>query len=675
MQAGLFPILVLVLSAASSYALNDCDESFARAAKIVSLSSQGKVGEEQGNRFLGTLTAEQLSPALDRSQELTRVLSTRLGTPAELTALGDLARDGFEVYEVSSSKGTFVLKVFGDGGRKSMRQFLRELAVNHAVGGTLSQLVLSPGVDAFTLQDKTGTHPTLLMRKADGVGLDVLIKRVSSEAHGLLNAEHALGFTGQALADFHQRERAIEPSKTVRKEARELLKDEHLDKFRRWYETDQETPISVVDRLLAEHLLTGPQAKAFTKVLKEKLKRAKRNAPGVITVVHGDAKPSNFFFDKKTARVTAIDLETMGRTLQQTGDAAEDVGRMLGSLKKEGALSGLGGFEIKRLQAAFLDSYFHNWKGNRAQFKERVDFYELRYWGVTLADPNTKLTPEQRRRLAENLLDEAEISRPEVHALQRLLDAPYRDLDDVELPSSVPLEVGSHDSETMFKLAKQTWAELFDDRVLTEALERIKDKSLGQEDFQYLKALRKRAILLRSTFQVFDQTHMPPKKLHQFVQTFGEMNDAIANGKTKLASRAAEDVLKLVKANEPKSSFSAFKPATPASIGHHLAATTTEIGRTLAKATLTAREFHSVRKSVRQLHAFVRLLQASEPTEAKASALDYLHALNLHTGAIHDQFVTRSLNGEIDYEKATLAVPGDLRDNLTRIMTRLQIDP
>ncbi|KAI9934538.1 hypothetical protein ASPWEDRAFT_43960 [Aspergillus wentii DTO 134E9] len=80
-------------------------------------------------------------------------------------------------------------------------------------------------------------------------------------------------------------------------------------------------------------------------------------------VVHGDAHPGNFFFDRNTKRTTIIDVTTLHCSLDAEGNPAgtpeRDVGHFLHMLRRTGEQSGMTEDEMEQCARVFVDTYYN----------------------------------------------------------------------------------------------------------------------------------------------------------------------------------------------------------------------------------------------------------------------------------------------------------------------------
>src|SRR5262249_48927893 len=137
-------------------------------------------------------------------------------------------------------------------------------------------------------------------------------------------------------------------------------------------------------------------------------------------------------------------------------------------------------------------------------------------------------------------------------------------LDSVRLPRTIEVSVNKDQAASLFQLARDGWDQAFKPKELKtmlKAIAREESGALSAENRAVLKALRTHSAILRSAFTVFGEGHTAHEALHDFVQDFGKLNDAIESGAEKEIPKASKRLLKSLDPDSIEKGIDGFEPS------------------------------------------------------------------------------------------------------------------
>jgi CHAD domain-containing protein len=239
--------------------------------------------------------------------------------------------------------------------------------------------------------------------------------------------------------------------------------------------------------------------------------------------------------------------------------------------------------------------------------------------------------------------------------------------------SGLKLDVHRSDSAALFYSAEQNFNRSWSPQKLRLELKEVSaGQPVSDAQLERLKIIRKDGNILRHSFVLFDKDHESPPKLDAFVTKFGKMNDALASGNRETAAQYAQKVLKTLDARALKKEISSFEPASHKSFNKHLAAEREELEAGLAKKTISAPEFHDLRKSLTKVLTVLTL--SSDRLKDPAGERFYKRVLSLQTemGELHDNLVAKGMRGEIDYDHHEVTIPPKMRADLKAVLDTLR---
>jgi len=241
------------------------------------------------------------------------------------------------------------------------------------------------------------------------------------------------------------------------------------------------------------------------------------------------------------------------------------------------------------------------------------------------------------------------------------------------LPDKIELHVDARSAGALHARALENFREAFAPDRLEAMLADLAQgsKSIKGHTRTQLKDMRKQGVILRSAYVSLDARHEAPKALDSFVRVFGKLNDAIDNKMGDEIARQAQRMQKLLgqdKLARLDGALQGFRPASGAEFDRYVADAVKVLAGAVDHDELPAKEFHEVRKSLKNLLAVAQLLEDSSTETDQSHALyKHLFELNEQLGKAHDRLVRRDLRGKANYNRATIGVPDWLKASVTRL--------
>lgn len=165
--------------------------------------------------------------------------------------------------------------------------------------------------------------------------------------------------------------------------------------------------------------------------------------------------------------------------------------------------------------------------------------------------------------------------------------------------------------------------------------------------YKYFKEVRKAGQYLRTVFVILDKGHDPPESFQTFVWALGQLNDAFDFPDKSLALTTV-----LKNTVDQGSEWGNFKvrPDAVESILRLAKQPLYRVTQLLESQELSANDFHELRKKLRFFTNIYTLAVKYGQTGEVHTMRDMLVQINDELGAINDDWVQKSLQGEKKYE-------------------------
>jgi hypothetical protein len=237
--------------------------------------------------------------------------------------------------------------------------------------------------------------------------------------------------------------------------------------------------------------------------------------------------------------------------------------------------------------------------------------------------------------------------------------------------TSAPVIILSEQAMTGMWLEHMThWAFCFEPATLEGICERlIEGQEPTREQMEYIKHLKNTGDDLRNFFKLFSVAHEVPTIIQSLVKIVGQVRDQVRKGELQRARKQARKLLDVVlrcgKVAWPE------LQADPAAKARFLRTRVTRMKRCLALNTITAYDFHELKKDFRLVYSVYYQLY---PEAARAST-----GLDTFTGAkklikkMHEVLLEQKYKHGIKYRTTWISLPEDFRAHLLRFLGSLKI--
>lgn len=214
------------------------------------------------------------------------------------------------------------------------------------------------------------------------------------------------------------------------------------------------------------------------------------------------------------------------------------------------------------------------------------------------------------------------------------------------------------------------WSYYFEPEMLEGVCKRlIQGLRPTKGQMEYLTTLKNTGDDLRNFFRLFSVVHKVPTVIQSLVKIVGQVRDQVRLGELQLARKQARKVLKVVpgcsKVDWPE------LQTDPAAKARFLRHRVTRMKRFLALKTITAYDFHELKKDFRLVYSVYYHLY---PEEARASA-----GPGTFTGAkklikrMHQVLLEQKYRRGIKYRTTSLSLPEDFRAHMLGFLGTIKI--
>lgn len=190
------------------------------------------------------------------------------------------------------------------------------------------------------------------------------------------------------------------------------------------------------------------------------------------------------------------------------------------------------------------------------------------------------------------------------------------------------------------------------------------DKSMNalanEDDFRYLKQVRRFGLILRESYCLFGSKHVSPEPFYLFIKSLGTFNDQYwFSPREELKKEVAERNIGNFELENPSIENKDFREYAEKLL--------LDIEELIKEQTLLMNEFHGLRKKIR-LYADNMQVSAAENYQGNMHWLfASLLELSVKLGEKHDEYIKQDLNGEIEYEKTKVEVDPYIVENFEKL--------
>jgi hypothetical protein len=359
----------------------------------------------QLNETLPTVTSRANE---DVVSALTREFQSRFPNQAvRILAPTTLPQSGSQVYVVSvNGVDKQVVKIYS----KNPLLFAQELASQQTVRATKpTHYKLPELVSAFTFQSGSSKYPALVMNKAAGEDVKIVLNRnlTSSSPQALKQSRDIVKDVADAVADFHK---GFIRSNDKSPDILQYMK----------METDRaRTLLSEVDKGAGANAqwISGAELTAMRAKLGGFIDQFAKDGPSQVALVHGDLHTGNMLW--QNGSTTLIDFETAARgtrvnatgAITPNADPLSDVARFVGSLYVDAAADKAKLGRVENISNLFIDTYAKDLGLSRQQVREGVQYHINRYYLLQLS-PTSRLPVNEQCFVMDLMLRQLQIRAP-----------------------------------------------------------------------------------------------------------------------------------------------------------------------------------------------------------------------------------------------------------------------
>jgi len=244
--------------------------------------------------------------------------------------------------------------------------------------------------------------------------------------------------------------------------------------------------------------------------------------------------------------------------------------------------------------------------------------------------------------------------------------------DDINLSAKLPEKIYFDYSQAQltecYYLCRQLWQQDVDRKVLAAMINKIyHQQSFDEKDQLAFKYIRAKFKHLRYAFALYDQRHKYPSKFHIFTALMGSLQDAFKNQQIATMKRFAL-LLKFLLTPSIYAfivkEVNQFTPTSITAFKQHENEQLNFLQVNLAKAEVTSKVFHKMRKVIGRQTAFYTTIKVLYPAEYHEQMFMYLSTINGMMGDLHDELVSKKFQKQQDYNRDTFIIPDEIKSRL-----------
>jgi hypothetical protein len=243
---------------------------------------------------------------------------------------------------------------------------------------------------------------------------------------------------------------------------------------------------------------------------------------------------------------------------------------------------------------------------------------------------------------------------------------------DSAFPSSISLGYAPEQLGEIHAICLQLWRTGVD----RDALNRIvaglcRDPVLSPADQTNFKHIRARFKHLQFAHVTCDARHHYPRAFNWLTALMGELQDALNNKKTGAArfyAWAVRCFLSPLPTWLINREITAFRASSTDGLCGFVGAQMDEVRTVLARAQVTGRVFHGVRKIISRQVAFYDTASILYPSADHDMLVRAFSTTNGLMGSYHDGLIERKLNQLQDYDRDLFPIPDDIRQRLSAMV-------
>ena len=246
--------------------------------------------------------------------------------------------------------------------------------------------------------------------------------------------------------------------------------------------------------------------------------------------------------------------------------------------------------------------------------------------------------------------------------------------------TQVPICLTKQDREHLFYAAQNRWKNAYKtiDRQLLSSFAQGID-ILTQPTIESLNKQREEAALVRSAHNLFSASHKAPIRLHNLVEHFGKLKDAI---KHKITHRICSDALEMIHLMDKyeKRKVHTFIPAEDASFYNFLFENIAQMKKLISQPRLQVNDYHLLKKLSREFGALFLYMSDHAKWQNRGYFIyrtlsEAFFEVNEMMAEVHDAHVLKIMNGELDKtHDVSLVLSKKIALQLNKYLNHLEIE-
>jgi len=247
-------------------------------------------------------------------------------------------------------------------------------------------------------------------------------------------------------------------------------------------------------------------------------------------------------------------------------------------------------------------------------------------------------------------------------------------LSDVSQLRPVTIELSTDFGADSFKRSKDIWDQVFDASRLEAILKKLKDgKKLKKSEISYIQKLKDIGTSIRHNFELLSVQGAVPENFQLLIKSLGQLKDLIGNSSLAKAGKKAKALRKFLKNYHPNSDIEIFLPAGVENIRANMLSTITEMKLILSKITITAYEFHKMKKTIRSLILILENINQTHSTDDMSKVIDSFKLAHKRMGDVNSSIVKEKIERGIQLKTTELFLPHGLKSRLEELISKISL--
>jgi|GEM_PF-4740360 len=230
-----------------------------------------------------------------------------------------------------------------------------------------------------------------------------------------------------------------------------------------------------------------------------------------------------------------------------------------------------------------------------------------------------------------------------------------------------PLLADSEYRKKSFEEVREAFIFEYDRDKIAECLSKNEP---DEEDFRYLKKLRRLGVILRSNYNFFGQSHLSPEVFVNLISNLGRYNDNywLGSAKREQSKIYSENVM----TNGNIKQVLEIDYADNRNFTEYARGMIFEIKILLKDDVFGAQNFHDLRKKIRICADSLQYAASDNLDSGVHWLFSSMLELSTELGHIHDAVLQKSLRGEGDYHDSNVKIDPSVRERFMALMPYME---